>query len=126
LRRVQTLVRDGIPWVKLRNSAQPPDETPWPVEPKPPRATAVEVPLRPAAGTDAPGECSAVDVVVCVDDDRPHVEPPDEPQREEPLEDERRVSRQGSPGWAGEPGATAGGRAAVLPGGAQSVRGANA
>ena len=72
----------GIPWVKLRNSAQPPDETPWPVEPKPPRATAVEVPLRPAAGTDAPGECSAVDVVVCVDDDRPQVEPPDEPQRE--------------------------------------------
>ena len=81
-RRVQTLARDSIPWVKLRNSAQPPDETPWPVEPKPPRATAVEVPPRPAAGTDPPGECSAVDVVVCVDDDRPHVEPPDEPQRE--------------------------------------------
>jgi hypothetical protein len=59
---------------------QLPEENPWPVEPKPPRATVV-VPLRPVDGTAAPDGRNAVDVEVCVDDRR-QVEPPDEPQRE--------------------------------------------
>jgi hypothetical protein len=99
-------------------AGQLPDETPCPVEPKPPRATVVVL-VRPADGTDVP---EALDVVEVRDvDDRDQIELPDPEEL-----DHRRDSRQGSAGCPGPFGATAAGPDVALPGATHSVRGAMA
>jgi hypothetical protein len=80
---------------------QPPDEEPWPVEPKPPRATlGLELVLTPLRAAEVPPEVNAAELD---EDERPQIEPDDrEPQLEYPdeceLEPQRRLSRHGSAG----------------------------
>jgi hypothetical protein len=107
---------------------QPPDETPWPVEPKPPRATlGLELVLTPLRATEVPPEVNAAELD---EDERPHIQPEREPQLDDPDPEcelpQRRFSRHGSAGCAGRAGLPVATAGRDWPGGAQSVRGASA